>query len=102
MSPVTLRLALALLGLSGCAAIDPLTRDGVWQPTGANDENLKVMLANPADYVSGASDPVADGAVVAAAVSRYRAGKVRRLPDSGLAKIVAVPTAVSSQSPGEE
>ena len=42
--------------LVGCAAEDPLTRPGLWTPIGANDANLRVMIADPKDLVSGVSD----------------------------------------------
>ena len=58
-----------LLTLSGCASQDPYTREGVWRPNGANDNNLRSMVANPEDLVTGASDPRAEGPVVAAAVN---------------------------------
>jgi type IV pilus biogenesis protein CpaD/CtpE len=67
--------------------VDPYTREGVWRPNAANDRNLRVMVANPEDLVVGAADPRADGQVVAAAVSRYRSGKVKDLPDAAASKV---------------
>ncbi len=78
---------LALLLPAGCAAEDPLTRPGLWNPTGANEANLRAMIADPNDLVTGAVDRQADGAVVAAAVARYRAGKLKDLPDASASKI---------------
>ena len=91
---------LLLAALSGCAALDPLTRPGAWHPNGANDANLTAMIADPMDLVTGAALPVADGTVVADAVARYRAGKVRTLPDSGVAKIEPVAFGVSAPAAG--
>ena len=78
---------LALLLPAGCAAEDPLTREGTWQPTGANEANLRAMIADPQDLVTGVADRRADGSVVAAAVARYRAGKLKSLPDASASKI---------------
>ena len=74
------------LVLAGCAAEDPLNRPGLWHPVGANDANLAVMVADPNDLVTGVVDQRMDGQVAAAAVARYRAGKVKDLPDSNIAQ----------------
>ena len=76
--------------IAGCAATDPLTRPGLWQPIGANDANLSAMVADPEDLHHGAAEPRADGQVAADAVARYRAGKVKQLPDSAIAKIAPI------------
>ena len=73
--------------LAGCAFEDPLTRPGLWEPVGANDANLRAMVADPEDLVTGVADRRADGQVAAAAVARYRAGKVKELPDSAISKV---------------
>lgn len=72
---------------AGCDVVDPLTRPGAWHPVGANDANLRAMVADPRDLANGVGSPLADGALAAAAVARYRAGRVKPLPDSGLAAI---------------
>ena len=95
--------ACSLLCVTGCAFDDPLTRPGVWHPVGANDTNLRAMVADPDDLVTGMADRRADGQVAAAAVARYRAGKVKDLPDSTISKIApisasAAPAAVSAES----
>ncbi len=76
--------------LVACSAEDPLTRAGVWHPTGANDTNLAAMVADPDDLVTGVPNRMADGQVAAAAVTRYRAGKVKNLPDSFISKIAPI------------
>ena len=81
---------LLLLLPAGCAAEDPLTRPGLWQPTGANEANLRAMIADPDDLVAGAADRRADGAVVAAAVARYRAGKLKDLPDAAASRVAPI------------
>jgi hypothetical protein len=94
-----MRITLILCGfipLLGCTATDPMTRPGIWHPTGANDANLRAMIANPHDLVIGASSPGADGDVAAAAVQRYRTGKVKALPDSGVAQVSAVSSGAPS------
>ena len=90
--PATLFLLLGpvLLVVAGCAAVDPTHREGTWQPIGANDANLRAMVANPEDLNHGRADTRADGAVAARAVARYRAGKVKELPDSAIAQIAPI------------
>ena len=97
-----MRTLLLLALLAGCAEIDPLTRPGTWHPLGANDLNLRAMLANPQDLQRGVPLADADGMVVAAAAHRYRTGKVRTLPESGLAKIVPVASGAVAAAPGAE
>ena len=89
-----------LLVLSGCAAEDPLTRPGLWQPVGANDANLAAMVADPNDLVTGVVDRHMDGQVAAAAVARYRAGKVKELPDSNIAQFGPAAATGASAGPG--
>ena len=76
-----------LVLLSSCASQDPYTREGVWRPNGANETNLRAMIVDPDDLITGAADARADGQVVAAAVARYRSGKVRELSDASASKI---------------
>ena len=92
------------MALAACAMVDPLTRPGLWQPIGANDTNLAAMVADPQDLVTGVPDRTADGQIAAAAVARYRAGKVKDLPDVSISKIVPAPanTNAASSSAGPE
>lgn len=76
-----------LLGLAGCAQIDPLTRDGMWQPVGANATNLRAMVAVPSDLVTGRAARTSDGNRAARAVDRLRTDRVYPLPESGISKI---------------
>ncbi|WP_428390435.1 hypothetical protein [Lichenicoccus sp.] len=87
---LTLWLGPLLVGIVGCAAVDPTHRAGTWQPVGANDANLRVMVANPEDLYHGEANTRADGAVAARAVARYRAGKAKELPDSAIAQIAPI------------
>ena len=78
----------ALLPVAGCVGpFDVYERPGNWRPVGANDANLRAMVADPDDLVTGVADHQADGQVVAAAVARYRAGKVKDLPDVSISKV---------------
>ena len=83
--------------LAGCSAEDPLTRPGLWHPTGANDANLAAMIADADDLVTGVPNRTADGQVAAAAVARYRAGKVKGLPDSFISKIAPITVSNGAQ-----
>jgi type IV pilus biogenesis protein CpaD/CtpE len=87
LRPVAL-LLLLLIVLAGCDKIDPYTREGVWRPNGANDTNLRAMVAVPADLAAGEPASPADGTLGAAALNRLRHDLVRPLPDSGAADFV--------------
>lgn len=84
------RLSLLLIpALCGCTTLDPLTRDGLWHPTGANQANLAAMVVDPADLVRGKDYEGTDGQLAAAAVARLRVNRVKQLPDSYIAKVAA-------------
>jgi len=85
--PWLARAALPLLVLAGCAQIDPLTKEGVWRPTGANDANLRAMVAVPSDLAYGRAARTGDGNLAARAVERLRTGRVYPLQDAGISKI---------------
>ena len=87
----------ALLGLSGCAAMDPYRREGDWRPNNANDDNLRAMVASPSDLVRGVGAEGGDGRQAAAALDRLRNDKLRPLPDSAVAKVVPVSSGDSTQ-----
>ena len=94
-----MRVILLLAGLpllAGCV----YDRPGTWRPVGANEANLRAMITDPEDLVTGAADNRADGQVVAAAVARYRTGKVKDLPDSSISKVapISINTGGSSSS----
>jgi hypothetical protein len=78
----TCRASLLLIALTvaGCDAIDPYARPGVWTPSGANDTNLRAMVANPADLVQGAGETGAVGQPAADAVAAWRADHTKPLP----------------------
>ena len=90
--PLSFKLAAAgsLFLLFACSpATDPLYRDGLWQPSHVNHENLAQMVANPSDLVRGTGTTGADGQIASAAVDRLRNDKVKKLPAADIAAIAA-------------
>jgi hypothetical protein len=83
-------LLLLVLALAGCNRTDPYLREGAWHPNGANEANLRAMVAVPADLATATPAGPADGGLAAAALDRLRHGRVTPLPDSGLAQITVV------------
>lgn len=83
------RAAFLLLLLGGCETIDPYTRQGAWRPLQSNEANLRLHVADPAMLERGRGDHRAEGQTTAAAVNRYRTGRVRSLPASGIARVQA-------------
>lgn len=67
---------------SGCNAINPQTRVGLWQPVGANEKNIQAMLQNPADYSRGHGENHSTGSVAAIAAHRYAQDKIPDLPST--------------------
>jgi hypothetical protein len=68
--------------VTGCGPewFDPYARPGTYAPAGNNDENLRVMVANPHDLVAGTGETTAIGSQAAPPVSRVFAGKRYPLP----------------------
>jgi hypothetical protein len=94
--PITLFL---LLCLAGCDATDPYSRPGVWRPSGANDANLRAMVAAPSDLALAPPASPADGALSVAALARLRQDRVRPLLNSGLARITPVDSGSPAAAP---
>ena len=71
--------------LCGCADYsfsgDPMDRPGTWTATGANDANLRAMIADPQDLVSGADAPNSLGAEAAPPIGLLLSGKRPALID---------------------
>ncbi|MBR0653946.1 hypothetical protein [Plastoroseomonas arctica] len=67
-------LGVALLALSGCG-LDPYTRDGNWRPSGANEANLRLMVADPRDYQQGVAERGSDAQLATDALSRFRSAR---------------------------
>ena len=80
-------LALTLLAIAGCAVTEPYLRAGTWRPTGVNEANIAAQIIQPSDLVRGRDYAPMDGTMPTAAVERYRAGKIKKLPDRGLVAI---------------
>jgi len=79
--------SMALLALAGCEATEPYLRAGTWRPTGVGDANIAAQIIRPSDLVRGVDYAPTDSTMTAAAVARYRVGKVKRLPDSSISGI---------------
>jgi hypothetical protein len=75
------RLGLLAIGLplamSACAWSDPMEREGLWTPRGANNGNLAAQIVDPYDLVQGKNAPMSDGVLAAGAVDRLYTGKVK-------------------------
>ncbi len=85
MRHFALLLLTAMLGLSACT--DPFQREGTWHATGANEDNLRLMVADRRDLERGVDEPGSSGRTAVAAVTRLRLGQVKPLPDNGISKI---------------
>jgi uncharacterized membrane protein YgcG len=72
-----------VLGLAGCQDLDPYTRSGTWQPTGANQGNLAAMVANPYDLIHGRGSPTTDGKEPTLAINRISTDTPKPLLDPG-------------------
>ena len=75
--------------VAGCDTYltDPFQRPGTYNPTGVNDANLRVMVANPHDLVEGTGPGASTGAEAAPPVARVLAGKRYPLPNLNAAEI---------------
>ncbi|WP_426955200.1 hypothetical protein [Muricoccus radiodurans] len=78
---------LPLLLLACAEDLDPYTRAGSWRPTGINERNLRVMVAQPRELVRGTGAVGTDGQQAADAVARLRTDRVRALPDSSIVRL---------------
>jgi len=67
-------LPLALVA-GGCIDPEPYNRPGTWQATGANDANLRAMIANPADLTRGAQPATASRGEAAAQAAALLGGR---------------------------
>jgi len=78
-----LLIALPLL-LAGCFTPEPFEREGTWRATGANDANLRAMIADPSHLDRGIAPPTPSrGEVSARAINRSAGGTPPRLPVGG-------------------
>jgi hypothetical protein len=77
--------ALALAG-AGCTE-DPLDRPGTWRPTGANDANLRAMIARPDDLARGSGTTLGRGQAGSAPVTALEQGRRPAVPTTQLEPI---------------
>jgi hypothetical protein len=77
---------LAVLLLAGCDFERPRT----WSASGANDANLRAMLADPSDAVRGVAAPTDRGQPASVAIYRLEQGRRPPLPDSRASAIGAI------------
>lgn len=67
------------LSLAGCTQYGAWNSPGMWQPTGSNEANLRAMVADPQDLVSGRGRNTAPGDEAAQSVSNLESGKTPSL-----------------------
>ena len=92
-------LALALaLPAAGCGPQYEIDRPGTWRSTGANDANLRAMVADKRDLASGAASTTNRGNGPARAVTRLYVDRRRPLLNVSLSKIA--PASDSSDTGG--
>ena len=77
----------ALLGAGGCSPEYEIDRPGTWQPTGANEHNLRAMVADPRDLSYGAATATDRGTGASRAVTRLLTDRRRPLLNATLSKI---------------
>jgi len=76
-----------LLGVAGCRQLDPVTQQGHWTFTGANDANLRAQIANVGDLTHGQSSLYSDGQEATIAIERWRGDRVKSLQQSGISDL---------------
>lgn len=84
-------LAGAMALLAGCGP-DDFSRPGTWQATGANEANLRAMVAEPAHLQRGVAATTERAQPATQAIRRLAADRRRPLPDSRAAQIGAITT----------
>jgi hypothetical protein len=86
--------------VAGCDSYlaDPYQRPGTYNPTGVNDANLRVMVANPHDLVEGTGTGASTGAQAGPPVARVLAGKRYPLPQLNAADV----DIISNQPPPQQ
>jgi hypothetical protein len=79
--------------LAGCGNVDQFNHPGTWKlppaGQGANDANLRAMVANPNDLVAGADEPGSNGAESVRPVDLLLTGRRRPLPSVNASSIGA-------------
>jgi hypothetical protein len=84
-------LLVVVAALPACSAFDPYRRAGTWRPSGVNEQNALVMAVQPHERVAGTGSTSSLGQGSSVAIERFRADRVRPLPDSSVARLITVP-----------
>jgi hypothetical protein len=95
---IDMRPILLLALLCGCATND-LDRPGTWRPNGANDTNLRAMIADPAHLRAGVAAPTERAEPATQAIRRLQTDRRRPLPDSRAAQIGVTTPGMASAPP---
>lgn len=86
-----MRFALLLPLLLVACAQDPYDRPGTWSvpqgSVGSNDANLRTMVTDPRDLVSGVNEPNTTAVQAAPPVKRLLTGKRPPLPQSAISTL---------------
>jgi hypothetical protein len=81
---------LLLLAVAGCAK-DPFKQPGTWSlppdGLGANDANLRTMIANPGDLVAGTGEPASLASQSTRSIDLLVTGHRRPLPSVNASQI---------------
>ena len=88
-------LVLPLALLAGCTPDYPMDKEGTWRipPVSSNEANLRAMVVNPQDLVSGRGEPNTIAKEGVRPVNNLFQGKRPPLPDTSASAIYAVPSA---------
>jgi hypothetical protein len=89
--PAGLLCLLALGAAAGCTE-DQFERPGTWRPTGANEANFRLMVADPAQLRPGVGVGTDRGQAGSGPITRLEAGRRAPLPDTRVSKIGQVGT----------
>ena len=86
---------LLLLTVAACTPDYPMDKPGTWnlqQCGGANDANLRAMVANPRDLIAGSGESTSVGREAVAPVDRLFTGKRPPLPSLNTLDVTTIPT----------
>jgi hypothetical protein len=89
-------LAALPLMLAGCTPDWPMDRPGTWsldREPSANEANLRVMVVNPHDLITGSGESTSVGTEAARPVQRLLTGHRAPLPAATASSIYGSPTA---------
>lgn len=79
-----LAIAVITLPLASCTQYGAWNSQGMWQPIGSNSANLRAMIANPQDIVSGRGSVTAPGGEAARAVTNFETGRTPSLASTSV------------------